>query len=129
LSSSEQPRSDDQQGEKSEAIGSSVVSGPDCQELAMAVESTLTQIDEHLDTLDDQLRRLHSCRNGGADFSEDLAAATNKRRAVERPTPAESETLLVNMFLHRLRETLSDIAQTTGCKRGINTDGKLTDPA
>jgi len=129
LSSSGRPQSDDQQGEKSEAIGSSVVSGPDCRELAMAVESTLTQIDEHLDTLDDQLRRLHACRNGGADFSEDLAAATNKRRAVQRPTPAESETLLVNMFLHRLRETLSDIAQTTGCKRGINTDGKSTGPA
>lgn len=81
----------------------------------MAVESTLTRIDEHLDTLDDQLRRLHSCRNGG-NFSEDLAAATDKRRRVERPAPAESEALLVNMFLHRLRETLSSIAQTTGCK-------------
>jgi len=82
----------------------------------MAVESTLTQIDEHLDTLDDQLRRLHSCRNGGADFGEDLAAATDKRQRVERPAPAESEALLVNMFLHRVRETLSSIAQTTGCK-------------
>ena len=116
MSLSGQPRSDDQQGEKLKASGSSVVSGPDCQELAMAVESTLTQIDEHLDTLDDQLRRLHSCRNGGANFSEDLAAATDKRRRVERPAPAESEALLVNMFLHRLRETLSSIAQTTGCK-------------
>ena len=78
----------------------------------MAVESTLTQIDEHLDTLDDQLRRLHACRNGGANFDKDLAAATNKRRAVGRPTPAESEAMLVNMFLHRLRETLGSIAQT-----------------
>lgn len=82
----------------------------------MAVESTMTQIDEHLDTLDDQLRRLHVCRNGGANFSEDLAAAISKRQAVERPTPAESEAMLVNMFLHRLRETLGSIAQTTGCK-------------
>lgn len=125
MSLSEQPQSGDQRGEESKASDSLVVSGPDCRELAMAVESTLTQIDEHLDTLDDQLRRLHSCRNGGANFSEDLAAATNKRRAVERPTPAESESLLVNMFLHRLRETLSSIAQTTGCKY----DRPFADPA
>ena len=102
----------------------------------MAVESTMTQIDQHLDTLDDQLRRLHTCRNGGANFSEDLAAATNKRRAVKRPTPAESEAMLVNMFLHRIHETLNSIAQTTGCKhdrpdlvKEISTDGKPTDPA